>query len=151
MINDDIKTCIVCKQNKPTSEFNKNKNHTDGLSKFCRDCCKASNKKYYENNKRKSHDARNELRKKQRVLCKKLVWDYLKDHPCVDCGESDPVVLEFDHVRGVKAYNICNMRAQGYSLVTLMDEISKCVIRCANCHKRKTAKEQGWWKLDEEF
>jgi hypothetical protein len=150
MTDNDIKTCIVCKQEKSISEFNKNKNHEDGLSKFCRECCKASNKKYYESNKRKSHDRRNELRKKQRVLCKKLIWDYLEGHPCIDCGETDPVVLEFDHVNGIKSYNICNMRAQGYSLVTLMDEINKCVVRCANCHRRKTAKEQNWWKLTDE-
>lgn len=148
MTNTDIKTCIVCKLEKLNSQFNKNKNHKDGLSKFCRDCGKSFNKTYYENNKRKSHDKRNDYRKKQRELCKKIIWDHLKSHPCVDCGEDDPVVLEFDHIKGVKAHNICNMRAQGYALVTLMDEINKCVVRCANCHKRKTAKDQNWWKID---
>ena|SRR5208282_5118053 len=151
MENEDIKTCIVCKIPKPITKFNKNKNNSDGYSNYCRECGKKSNKKYYQANKRKSHDKRNEYRKKQRLLNKKFVWDYLKEHPCVDCGETDPVVLEFDHVNGTKSYNIGNMKAQGYSLLALTDEINKCMIRCANCHKRKTAKEQGWWKLDENF
>lgn len=151
MTNEDIKTCIVCKVPKPIAMFNKNKNNSDGHSNFCRECGKAYNKTYYTNNKRKSHDNRNAIRKKQRVICKKLVLSHLREHGCIDCGERDPIVLEFDHVRGTKTNNICHMIAQGRSVVALMDEINKCEVRCANCHKRKTAKEQNWWKLDEDY
>lgn len=57
---------------------------------------------------------------------------------CVDCGESDPVVLDFDHVKGEKRRAIADMVSNYYSIKTIKDEIRKCEIRCANCHRKKT-------------
>lgn len=69
---------------------------------------------------------------------------YLCNHPCVDCGESDPVVLEFDHVRGVKDTNVANLISGAGRMQRLMDEIAKCDVRCANCHRRKTHRLNEW-------
>ena len=75
------------------------------------------------------------------------LYAYLLSHPCIDCGESDPIVLQFDHVRGKKLYNIsqavCGSKLRWQ---TVLSEIAKCDVRCANCHTRKTAKESGWRK-----
>lgn len=73
---------------------------------------------------------------------KKYVQNFLRDNPCVDCGETDPIVLEFDHVRGVKRKNVADMINAAYSLESLAEEITKCEVRCANCHRRKTYKER---------
>ena len=65
-----------------------------------------------------------------------MILDFLREHPCVDCGERDPLVLEFDHLRD-KDFDI----ARGYvdcSLEKLLAEISKCEVVCANCHRRRT-------------
>ena len=81
--------------------------------------------------------AENTARRKQ--VKAKYVGDYLSSHPCVDCGESDPVVLDFDHVRGKKE---CDVNALVYgwsSLERLVREIKKCDVRCANCHRRRHA------------
>lgn len=67
------------------------------------------------------------------------VYQYLTEHPCVDCGEADPIVLEFDHVRGEKRHGVKRMLAGTYSLKAVMEEIAKCEVRCANCHRRITA------------
>jgi len=75
-----------------------------------------------------------------------LVFDYLLTHPCVDCGESDPIVLEFDHVRGDKKRPLAKLIRQGLSARTIEDEIAKCDVRCANCHRRKTALALGWFR-----
>lgn len=73
------------------------------------------------------------------------VWEYLQEHPCVDCGEADPVVLDFDHVRGVKKAGVGRMIAGTHSMAVLFAEIAKCDVRCANCHRRVTAKRGGFY------
>ena len=39
------------------------------------------------------------------------------------------------------------MIAHGNSIESIQAEINKCEVRCANCHKIKTAHQFGWWKL----
>lgn len=74
---------------------------------------------------------------KRKQVKAKYVSDYLLSHPCVDCGEADVIVLDFDHVREKKD---CDVNALVYgwsSLARLMREIAKCDVRCANCHRRR--------------
>jgi len=79
------------------------------------------------------------LRKKQN---NEYVQSYLASHPCIDCGENDPIVLEFDHRDpSQKKYNISERRRPVFSINTLKSEIEKCDIRCANCHRRRTHKQ----------
>jgi hypothetical protein len=63
--------------------------------------------------------------------------EFFASHPCVDCGESDPVVLEFDHLED-KSFNIAK-GLRDRSWAALVDEIAKCDVVCANCHRRRTA------------
>jgi hypothetical protein len=72
-------------------------------------------------------------------------WDYLLAHPCVDCGEADPVVLEFDH-RGNKRAQIVDLMRKHASWTDVLAEIQKCDVRCANCHRRRTAKARGHYR-----
>ena len=68
-------------------------------------------------------------------------------NPCITCGEDDPVVLDFDHRDGnTKIGNISDMARFSLGLDTLMKEIKKCDVLCANCHRRRTAKQQNWPK-----
>ena len=71
--------------------------------------------------------------------------DYLQVHPCCDCGESDPVVLQFDHLGTDKAGLVCRMVIEGFSWQTVVAEIAKCDVVCANCHFRRTARRHGGW------
>ena len=63
--------------------------------------------------------------------------------PDVICGESDPIVLDFDHVRGKKILNISRMVAQGHRWEQIEQEIEKCEVRCANDHRRATEKRRA--------
>lgn len=71
------------------------------------------------------------------------VWEYLLTHPC-PCGESDPIVLQFDHL-GNKVATISDMLRYGRSEAAIFKEIAKCQVLCANCHLRKTSEDFGWY------
>tara|TARA_R110002126_G_scaffold156681_1_gene304106 strand:+ start:2304 stop:2651 length:348 start_codon:yes stop_codon:yes gene_type:complete len=66
------------------------------------------------------------------------VLSYKETHPCVDCGEADPVVLTFDHIKGAKRGNLGDIGNLGWGLASVKAEVDKCVVRCANCHLRQT-------------
>lgn len=78
-----------------------------------------------------------------------IVVKYLKDHPCVDCGEDDVIVLEFDHVRGEKVNHVSTMIHSTRSIEQIFDEIAKCEVVCANCHKRRTAMRGNWLRANQ--
>lgn len=64
--------------------------------------------------------------------------DGKKSVPCVDCGGNfPPYVMEFDHKRD-KSRNVSIMAGQGWSLSSIDEELSKCDVVCANCHKVRT-------------
>jgi hypothetical protein len=57
---------------------------------------------------------------------------------CVDCGRTELAVLEFDHV-GEKRTSVMVMAWSGFGLDTIRREMDACVVRCCNCHRRRTA------------
>jgi 5-methylcytosine-specific restriction endonuclease McrA len=83
-----------------------------------------------------------------RQKLKDYVDDYLSRNPCAVCGETDLVVLEFDHVHGKDA-TIANLIRLNVPLSRLQEEIEKCQVLCVNCHRRKTAKERAWYRCRE--
>ncbi|MBI5138268.1 MAG: hypothetical protein HZA95_00515 [Candidatus Vogelbacteria bacterium] len=56
-------------------------------------------------------------------------------------------MLEFDH-RGdvLKIKAVSTLIGVRSSIEKVKAEIDKCDVRCANCHRRKTAKDFGWQK-----
>src|SRR5262245_53319080 len=74
---------------------------------------------------------------------REFIANYLREHPCVDCGETDILVLHFDHCRGRKVLNISIMVKNQHSLENIKKEITKCDVRCTNCHMRRTAIQFG--------
>ena len=133
------KICGTCKLILPLSRFSlKNKNKLTYSSR-CKDCQKKYHKVYYSNNKLKYI----EKRKRQRNKTQTFILSYLKDKQCVDCGEKDIVVLEFDHLKD-KSFSIGGTSGRSRSLDSIQREIDKCEIVCANCHKRRTAKRANW-------
>lgn len=135
------KICSTCRLWKPLESFNRRSSAPDGRQWRCRAC----SAEYYR---------RNRTRIKRMVQDRnKRVWQdnvghlaaYLADHPRVDCGESDPRVVEFDHLRD-KRRSIAEL-LRGWRWETLLDEISKCEVVCANCHRRRTFARRPSWRV----
>ena len=79
---------------------------------------------------------------------RKYVFDYLKTHPCVDCGESNVLALEFDHLHS-KKFDIGTALGGNTKIASrVKEEIKKCVVRCSTCHRIKTHIERDTWKFE---
>jgi 5-methylcytosine-specific restriction endonuclease McrA len=89
--------------------------------------------------------------KARREENRRQLYGYLLSHPCVDCGESDVLVLEFDHrVPADKVRDVGGLAATRRWPSVLM-EIEKCDVRCVNCHRRKTALQFAGGRLSRQL
>lgn len=141
------KRCVICKQERPAHAFNRKRASKDGLQPHCRECNRVASRAYYRRNRAKHlvDVARNGASYRDRNRAWLLA--HLRAQPCVDCGEPDPMVLDFDHVRGEKKGSVGQLASLGVSLETLREEVAKCEVRCVNCHRRRTASVQRHWRL----
>lgn len=142
----DLRRCVICKQHLPPGEFNRRRRSADGLQIHCRECNRIASRAYYRRNPVKHVRDVNENKLEYIARNREVVLAHLLANPCVDCGESDPTVLEFDHVRGQKEGDVARLAAYPVALERLVAEIAKCEIRCANCHRRRTSVVFGWWR-----
>jgi hypothetical protein len=95
---------------------------------------KAAQRRYYLENKEKYAVAQ----KDRRGLLRKHVLQVKDGATCADCGISYPhYVMDFDHVRGTKSSNIHEL-VKYSTLEKLKEEIDKCDLVCANCHRHRT-------------
>jgi hypothetical protein len=81
-----------------------------------------------------------------RNKAREFIASYLSTHHCVDCGNSDPVVLTFDHVRGEKRANIADMVRNGLSVEAIRNEIENTEVTCFNCHAMREQKRSGAYR-----
>jgi hypothetical protein len=144
-----MRKCKKCKESKDISGFYTSKYLKNKAHPVCKLCAGLSSKQFF--NKLKA------VKKKQLIYQTKrrernlnYAKEYLKSHPCVDCGETNIIILEFDHVRGNKIMTISQYSHQSYSLEKIQAEIDKCEIRCVNCHRMKTAKDYAYFRYIKE-
>ena len=137
------KKCCRCKLIKPHSEFYKNRRKRDGLQSQCRECKRKIDHDAYHGRTPQLKQQILNGRKRSKKRDRQYVQSYLLEHPCIDCGNRDTRVLEFDHVRGKKYKEIVVMINGGYGIKTIDAEIKKCEVRCANCHRIKHKRAAG--------
>lgn len=114
-----MKECSVCGQTKSIESFFNRKGSRDGKQSKCKECHRERQLLYYRSNRDR-------------------VGEYKVEKGCVDCGyKASPYALDFDHLFD-KKYTI-SQHLHRKSWDSLLEEISKCEVRCANCHRIKTA------------
>lgn len=125
-----MKTCGKCKQLKNFSSFRKS-NKNDGYQHWCTPCFRIYDKERYRStDKTRKNLNRKQIRYRQRTMLKEIKEKF----GCIDCGNKDHRVLDFDHVRGEKHLEV-SLMIGSYSDKKILEEIEKCDIRCANCHR----------------
>src|SRR2546430_12082615 len=133
-----MRACTKCGEIKPLEAFPPVRRGEPELQTWCRDCFAEANARNY----RKNHErekarlyrnaaARLEQNRKQMV-------GYLRAHPCVDCCETDIVVLQFDHLED-KRHDVAEMLNGGWGWAAIERGIRKCEGRRADFHPAQTA------------
>ncbi|MEK6229268.1 MAG: hypothetical protein AABM31_08090 [Actinomycetota bacterium] len=133
--------CYRCGEFKAAEDFAWRRRARNQRDSFCRPCRAAYKQEHYRANKQRYIDRARAQQERRRLERTKYLIEFFKTHPCADCGECNPVVLEFDHLRD-KAFNIsAALPYRNWQRILL--EIEKCEVVCANCHRKRTARRLG--------
>jgi hypothetical protein len=124
--------CSTCNEWRPLTGFHTNTGTKRGLSNRCRECHADYVRTDQTREKNREH-ARRRTAEARALLAK------LRDQPCADCGGRFPACcMEFDHIDPAgKMFTLPNLIGGGITK-RFLDEIAKCQVLCANCHRIRT-------------
>src|SRR5215469_13548519 len=140
------KRCAMCGLIKQISEFPVRANNRPRPNAYCKECQRVYSREHYRKNARKHNQRRLANQRRYRVRNRRLMDQHLAERACIDCGEDDPIVLEFDHVRGPKLADVSTLVSRAFPWKRIREEMEKCEVRCANCHRRRTS-SQLWRRV----
>ena len=122
---DEVRKWGRCGELKPIGQFAWRRKRKRQRDNMCAPCRSAYGREHYLANRKKYIDAEARRKRERAEARTRYLIEFFRTDPCADCGEADPVVLEFDHLRDKRF------------------EVAKCDVVCANCHKRRTACRAG--------
>ena len=141
------KRCSKCKETLSISQFSFRVKSKGTLIEKCKSCVSIYGKSHYHRNRQQYRDRCKKTRKKRTIINRQRWVRFLLDHPCVFCNESDIRCLDFDHIDPkTKKYSISRMLSIGVTWNVILVEIKKCRVLCANCHRKRTSKQFGYFK-----
>ena len=126
------KICSKCSIELPDDDFNwKSRDHKTRQS-ACKACSRLEGKSHYQRNKPlvKSKTITDARRRKNAYI------ELLKRFECVHCGEDDYCCFDFHHIDPKQKESDVSIMIGSASLLRLWTEIAKCVVLCANCHRK---------------
>ena len=120
----DTKLCNKCNETKVLSMFPGNRCSPDGKYSMCKICKRIRKNEWRKGRRRALH----------------LLIDKLKSIPCADCkNEYPPCAMDFHHIDiSTKKETIALMIQQALPISSVLDEIKKCIVLCAVCHRIRT-------------
>jgi len=147
---EEIKKCSKCGERKVRSDDkNVSQFHRRPNGKWyshCKECQNKYTAAHYQVNKENyiAKARKHDIKYQETVYA--WLFEFFKKHPCIDCGEKNPIVLEFDHRDGEKKEReVSTLVNSGCRLATIQQEVAKCDVRCSNCHKKRTAIQRNWY------
>lgn len=150
------RTCRLCVTEKPIDQFGVFKNNgIEGSRKVCKSCIRSRTEEWTDNKESFNHGLTGYVNFKCRCdICvsarsdnrfggREFMAQVKLQSGCVDCGYNEyACALDFDHRPGeTKTRNIASM--VGFSLDKIIEEMSKCDVVCANCHRIRTSIRNG--------
>lgn len=141
------KHCTKCQTDKPVTDFRWRNKAKGYRAQWCRSCFSTYEKQHWKQHPTRAKDSVRAADNRRKA---NLEWvcNYLLEHPCSECSEDDILVLDFDHLDPTeKEFTIGNVARDGMSLERVQQEIAKCRVLCANCHRRHTAQQQNSFRF----
>ena len=129
-----MKFCLRCKVEKPLSMFHKRSKSSDGHGSYCKSCRSDIDRESYESDESR-RDLIKQRRDKVRAYNCDLLYRYKKFCGCQLCSENTPVALDLHHL-DPEAKEFSPSLGVSMSTATFKKEIRKCVVLCANCHRK---------------
>lgn len=115
----ETKICTKCGRELPLDMFNWRDKSKGTRRADCKECHSGYMKQKYQENKN-------------------IVGEIKSSQGCAKCGDTRPYVLDFHHVNPTtKIERVAKMVSNHYNANNkeIQEEIAKCVILCANCHR----------------
>ena len=146
-----MRICTKCLIAKPETDYFIKDKTSGRLHAQCKACYKLLRQKtyakHYEKYKEEYRHRAKVRRESLKTIYRSNMLAFLANERCALCGESDIRVLEFDHLDPLaKEFTISQAVRLNRSWDEVLREIKKCRILCANCHKKHTASQMGWYK-----
>lgn len=142
------RTCYACKRRLPETTANFSFRSDRGTFQgHCKSCHKDYRRRHYLKNKKKYIDKARRWSAENKRKMRMFAVGELRKRGCIDCGNKDIRVLDFDHREGCKrVFSVAvGINSKGQSFERVVKEIAKCDVRCANCRRIKTAERLGYW------
>lgn len=131
-----MKRCSVCGEIKPLTEFALNKSKKDDHACDCKSCRKKYRDKHYQDHK----DYYKSKAKTYRQRKHEEFDNLRKSLKCSICGEDRYYCLDFHHIDpSEKETEVTNLIEAPNKL---KEELEKCIVVCANCHRELHYKER---------
>lgn len=133
----DRKLCTACGKHKLLDEFNKSATRLERLRSYCKKCERDQANAYYRKNPQPYRDKAKKFNKKRRQERMKEMNDIKRSKGCLFCPENDPCALDFHHIKSRSKHGGIPMsKAAGFSDKRFKEELAKCEVICAGCHRK---------------
>ena len=124
----------MCKLDLPEDDIHFASRHDRGKKQYqsnCRDCQKNYRKQHYLSNREKYI----KKAKKYRETFTEWIVEYKKNLKCEICNENRYWVLDFHHKDPKEKDIEISVLVKTCNKKRILDEISKCMVVCSNCHR----------------
>lgn len=128
--------CTKCKQTKSLDCFAWRCKKQQKKQRICKECVKKNSSIWYQTNKQAC--VVNTRKRTMQYVERNVSYIRELNLQCEKCGENHPAVLEFHHIDpNEKEREVSLLVHRGCNIQKIQEEIKKCKVLCANCHKKE--------------